>query len=507
MTVTTTENTTQYVGDGIETIFSFSFQALDADDMFALLDEVPEANIQTLLNPEQDVSPGGTVEFLSAPPGVGVVITLFRAVPQTQETDYQEFDPFPAKTHESALDKLTMINQQNSERIGASLRLPIGDTADVVYPSAAERAEKFSFFDEDGNITVLAGVVDTPSVLRVDIQDGSGGEDSRDLMQSEVVSGGPNFPKIGFRNINGPNGPLQLNEQGKIPFDNLNIVGISVLGPFRGDDLCDKPGDTGGECTPPDTRNPSERFPDLDPALPTDTGKFATGDLFILIFEDPEIDGTMNLFSGIGEAAPSVIGVAPRDGIIFLAGWDQNGVDLPDVEKGWYHIPKMTSVGDASQIVYDDSGNTYVLGNNVDLALSAIDAVMLGNDAYYTTEKNANRFGLPVTVTDMNAIAASGFYNAPSGTTNLPVVADFSVFHTQSSGTVACQVAVQSNGDLYRRGYDGSWQPWERLATETEVVAAQAAANAAQATANAAKPSADFLRTGDRLDITNVPVA
>ena len=507
MTVQTTESTQQFVGNGAITVFSWTFQTLAIEDIEVFLDGIPQTSGFTLdLNVDQNSTPGGDLTF-AVPPDVGVIVLVARNVPSTQLVNYQPFDAFPAETHEGALDKLTMILQQNNERIGASLRLPIGDTADVVYPDAEERAEKFSFFDEDGNLTVLAGVVDTPSVLRVDIQDGSGGEDSRQLMQSEVVSGGPNFPKIGFRNINGPNGPLQLNEQGKIPFDNLNIVGISVLGPFRGDDLCDKPGDTGGECTPPDTRNPSERFPDLDPALPTDTGKFATGDPFILIFEDPEIDGTMNLFSGIGEAAPSVIGVAPRDGIIFLAGWDQNGVDLPDVEKGWYHIPKMTSVGDASQIVYDDSGNTYVLGNNVDLALSSIDAVMLGNDAYYTTVKDANRLGLPVTVGDMNAIAASGFYDAPSGTTNLPVAGDFSVLHTQASFTVASQIAVQSNGDLYRRGYDGSWQPWERLATETEVVAAQAAANAAQATANAAKPSADFLRTGDRLDITNVPVA
>jgi hypothetical protein len=48
-------------------------------------------------------------------------VTIFRIVPFTQETAYEEGDAFPAKSHERALDKLTMEVQQVSRGLGTAL--------------------------------------------------------------------------------------------------------------------------------------------------------------------------------------------------------------------------------------------------------------------------------------------------------------------------------------------------------------------------------------------------
>jgi hypothetical protein len=52
-----------------------------------------------------------------------------RSVPATQETDYLANDPFPAESHERALDKLTMLAQQNEREIDRALKIPLASVA------------------------------------------------------------------------------------------------------------------------------------------------------------------------------------------------------------------------------------------------------------------------------------------------------------------------------------------------------------------------------------------
>jgi hypothetical protein len=53
-------------------------------------------------------------------------LTIFRVVPATQTTQYQEGGDFPAASHERALDKLTFISQQNARAVQRSLRVTEG---------------------------------------------------------------------------------------------------------------------------------------------------------------------------------------------------------------------------------------------------------------------------------------------------------------------------------------------------------------------------------------------
>jgi hypothetical protein len=128
MTVQTIENSVSYVGDGIQNTFSFNFKTFETDHIKVYLDGIILETTRTVnLYPDQEATPGGTVVFDTAPLN-GVIVSILRMVPITQLVDYQPYDPFPAETHERALDKLTMISQQLGEENQRAVLLNIADT-------------------------------------------------------------------------------------------------------------------------------------------------------------------------------------------------------------------------------------------------------------------------------------------------------------------------------------------------------------------------------------------
>ncbi len=102
---------------------------------------------------------GGTLTILAGHDlTAGESLVIVRAVPATQEADYQEAGRFPAETHERALDKLTMIAQQLGEAIGRALAVPRTDAADSLeLPIDAERAGRFLAFDGEGRPVAAQG--------------------------------------------------------------------------------------------------------------------------------------------------------------------------------------------------------------------------------------------------------------------------------------------------------------------------------------------------------------
>lgn len=69
---------------------------------------------------------GGTVRTAVAVPATST-LTIYRVVPATQTTTYQEGGDFPAASHEKALDKLTMLGQQNARKNDRSIRVTEAD--------------------------------------------------------------------------------------------------------------------------------------------------------------------------------------------------------------------------------------------------------------------------------------------------------------------------------------------------------------------------------------------
>lgn len=107
MTVQNTTPAVTFVGTGAQTSFPFTFRC---DDVAWLSVDYLTNFDQFLLNPDQDANPGGSVEYTVAPP-LNQELTVIRATEQDQQLDYTRYDPFDSESHEDALDKLTMIVQ------------------------------------------------------------------------------------------------------------------------------------------------------------------------------------------------------------------------------------------------------------------------------------------------------------------------------------------------------------------------------------------------------------
>jgi hypothetical protein len=162
MTVSSTTTKNSFGGDGIATAFSYTFKIFDEDDITVVLrNNSTGAETTQSITTNYTVSGvgnagGGTVTFVTAPP-TGNTVVLLRITSLTQLTDYTPNDPFPAESHETALDKLTHITQELSEEVGRSLKLSqTNEIATAEFTTgAADRANKILGFDTNGDLAIF----------------------------------------------------------------------------------------------------------------------------------------------------------------------------------------------------------------------------------------------------------------------------------------------------------------------------------------------------------------
>lgn len=140
MTVQTTTSRADYTGNGITTAFTVPFYFLDNTHITVLRTQISTGVITTLTLTTDytvtgaGVSAGGTVTMISAPT-TDQKVSILRNVPLTQLVHYVPNDPFPAATHEQALDQLTMETQQLNEAVSRALVLPANTPSGTVSSS------------------------------------------------------------------------------------------------------------------------------------------------------------------------------------------------------------------------------------------------------------------------------------------------------------------------------------------------------------------------------------
>ncbi|MGU4696722.1 hypothetical protein K6L09_08650 [Burkholderia cepacia] len=160
MTVTSDIQDVSHATDGVSVDFAIPFYFLSNEHI--VVDKIDANGGLTQLTYGTDFTlsgagnpKGGTLTTLSVI-GAGFDLHIYRVVPETQETEYQQNDPFPAKTTEKALDKLTMIAQQHGTTIKNSIRFPLSEYGrDGVLPPALQRASNILGFDAAGNLAML----------------------------------------------------------------------------------------------------------------------------------------------------------------------------------------------------------------------------------------------------------------------------------------------------------------------------------------------------------------
>jgi hypothetical protein len=145
MTVSTTTRKQSFTLDAVTEDFAFTFRALVStpEDIKC---SVTTAGVTTILTYGTNYAVsinsngiGGTVSLVStATIGLGT-LTVYRETTNTQDSDYDDYNQFPANTLEEDLDKRTIVDQEQSETFDRCIKFPVESSTtdkDMPEPSA-----------------------------------------------------------------------------------------------------------------------------------------------------------------------------------------------------------------------------------------------------------------------------------------------------------------------------------------------------------------------------------
>jgi hypothetical protein len=141
MTVSAGVFRSDYLGDGVQVDFAVGFQALAEGDLVVYLTDPNDTSNPVKLTLTMDYTVSGNlytgtgVVTMLVAPAAGYIISILRDMTLSQETDYEQYDDFPADSHERALDKLTMISQEQQEKLARVPIMPESVVLDLKFPA------------------------------------------------------------------------------------------------------------------------------------------------------------------------------------------------------------------------------------------------------------------------------------------------------------------------------------------------------------------------------------
>ena len=166
MTVsTTTRKAGPFTGNGVTTVFPFTFKVFAKADLLVVHTDAAgaesvlelDSDYSVTLNADQDNNPGGSVTYSygGTPLSASERLTILSNVALLQPTDIQNRGGFHPAVIENALDRVTILAQQAKELLDRAIVFAPSDTASSTQlPAAADRANKALVFDDDGDIAV-----------------------------------------------------------------------------------------------------------------------------------------------------------------------------------------------------------------------------------------------------------------------------------------------------------------------------------------------------------------
>lgn len=158
----TTSPVTRYSGNGATTAFATDFVFQLPTDLVVTITSSAGVDTTQALTSQYTVSGGngsaGTVTMLTAP-AAGTTLTIQRITPKTQLMDYLTNDDFPAESHESAMDKLTLITQEFDEQL--SRTFTASATSGVLDFEVSPTANSYLKWNSEGTAITSAISVDT----------------------------------------------------------------------------------------------------------------------------------------------------------------------------------------------------------------------------------------------------------------------------------------------------------------------------------------------------------
>lgn len=168
MTLTNEEYRNDYDGTGSTTVFPIDFKFLANAEILVVLTDAADAEDTLILDTDYTVTGAGDAAggdaTLAVAPAVGETLTIVRNMPITQSHDYVEHDNFPAESHETALDRLTMLVQQLQEEINRASTTSVGAGGSGVSISPSV-SENLVAYDGAGGIAPSGKDLDEVAVL------------------------------------------------------------------------------------------------------------------------------------------------------------------------------------------------------------------------------------------------------------------------------------------------------------------------------------------------------
>ena len=146
----------EFSANGSTTTFDFTFPIIATSDM-KVYHRVNSTGVETLLTEttnyslsatNNDYSSGGTITTV-ATYASGITLVALRDIPDSQSTTLHDSGVLRLAAIEDALDKLTMLHEQQQEELDRCLKYPVtdADSLSAEIPNSVDRASTTLIFD------------------------------------------------------------------------------------------------------------------------------------------------------------------------------------------------------------------------------------------------------------------------------------------------------------------------------------------------------------------------
>ena len=155
MTVANNLSRDQYSATSGQTIFPYTFEIFQKEDVAVLKNSVLLAEGTNYTVSGVGAENGGNIT-LTIGATAGDLITIYRNMALERTSDYQTSGDFLAQEVNDDFDRLWLASQQINDSINRVITIPEGDSPSVnlELPASADRAGKVLSFDSGGNVTV-----------------------------------------------------------------------------------------------------------------------------------------------------------------------------------------------------------------------------------------------------------------------------------------------------------------------------------------------------------------
>lgn len=161
MTVSVQTPFNSSTGNGVTTVFPYTFKILSSDDIKVSVDGSVRSIGTDYTVSGVGSDSGGNVTFLVAPAN-GTTVVRYSETLIKRSTDYQANGDFRESTVDADFDRIWLGLRDVSGKGDRAIRVPPGESA-VELPAAVARASKFLAFDVSGAPAVVAGVSGAPA--------------------------------------------------------------------------------------------------------------------------------------------------------------------------------------------------------------------------------------------------------------------------------------------------------------------------------------------------------